>query len=478
MVQSLSLAVVPSKQVYYRPRRPEAGKIFSIIQKNWLKFVAQAELTERNIAGHVTREFEEFLGCGVLAKGFVRLKCEDCDEGRLVPFSCKRRGFCPSCCGRRMNEGAAFLVDNVIPRVPIRQWVLSVPMPVRFWMARNPRLTTAALSIFHRAMAAHYKRVVKKLGVNAEIQTGAVTVVQRFGSALNLNIHFHALLLDGVFVHNHSGAPEFIETLKPTQDEIHELIQTIQKRMLRLFQRRGLVGDYEDAPPPADVEEAGQSTLEALCQSASIQYKMALGEQADRRVRRIGSLGFVGEKAALSGELSASLGGYSLHANTYVQKNDRPELERLCRYILRPPVAEERIELKGASVVYKLKTRWSDGTSAIVLTSTEFIEKLVALIPQPRIHLIRFHGILAPHSKLRAAVVPSSKLDGKRRIKSRPPRLAWAALLKRVFKVDLQKCPKCGGEVRFVAAIVKADTIEAILRHLGLPTQAPKFVPP
>lgn len=227
----------------------------------------------------------------MLAKGFVRLKCEDCNEWGLVPFSCKRR----------MNEGAAFLVDNVIPRVPVRQWVLSFPMPVRFWMARNPRLTTAALSIFHRAMTAHHMESgKKKLGVNAKIQTGAVTVVQRFGSALNLNIHFHALLLDGVFVERaNGGKPEFIETLKPTQGEIHDLIQTIQKRMLKLFQRRGLVGSYEDAPPPEPMGVgADQSSLQAFCQGASVQYKVALGESSGRRVRRIGSLGCLGERAA------------------------------------------------------------------------------------------------------------------------------------------------------------------------------------
>ena len=294
-------------QSSYRPRQAQSGRVFELVQKNWLKFVAVARNAELGPAPYVVREFEEFLGCGVLAKGFVRLKCENCDENKLVPFSCKRRGFCPSCCGRRMNEGAAFFVDNVFPHVPVRQWVLSFPMPVRFWMARNPHLTTHALQIFHRAMKSHYRQAAKKLGVVDEIHTGAVTVVQRFGSALNLNIHFHALLLDGFFVVEKDSAaiglaPKFIETPKPTQEEVLALMQTIQERMLRLFRRRGLVTEFE-AEAPADCSQ-DQASIEAMCQGASVQYRLALGATPGGRVRRIGSLGFIGEQPKPDGELS------------------------------------------------------------------------------------------------------------------------------------------------------------------------------
>ena len=77
--------------------------------------------------GFVEQEFRDFLTCGVLAHGFARLRCADCAFERLVPFSCKGRGFCPSCGGRRMTECAARLVDEVLPRVPVRQWVLTLP---------------------------------------------------------------------------------------------------------------------------------------------------------------------------------------------------------------------------------------------------------------------------------------------------------------------------------------------------------------
>ena len=86
-----------------------------------------------------------------------------------------------------------------------------------------------------------------------------------------------------------------------------------------------------------------------------------------------------------------------MHAGTYVHKNDRAGLERMCRYLLRPPVAEDRLEIKVSTngqerVVYKLKSPWRDGTKAILLSGVEFVEKIVAIIPQPRIHGTRFHG--------------------------------------------------------------------------------------
>lgn len=473
------------RQPTYVSRDPAAGRVFSVVQRSWRKFEQEARRVDKAPAPYVAREFEKFLGCGVLARGFIRLKCDSCSENRLVAFSCKRRGFCPSCCGRRMNDGAAFFVDHVFPQVPVRQWVVSYPIPVRFWMARNPRLITQSLEIFHRALRAHYVRAAKKLGATGQIQTGAVTVIQRFGGALNLNVHLHALVLDGVYVVSGDSPPVFIETPRPTQDEVMALIQTLQSRMLRALQRRGLVQklEAESGGEAADLEE----TIEAVCQGASVQYRMATGGQPGRPVRRIGSLGAIGEDPAPTGELSAIIGGYSIHANTYVHKNNRAELERLCRYVLRPPVAEERLELKGDTVVYKLKSPWRDGTRAIMFSGTEFIEKLVAIIPQPRIHQTRFHGVLAPHAEVRKLIVPAPAAVPPRAAgvgataesvkNAKPQRLRWAELLSRVFGIDLKHCP-CGGNLTVIAAITDPDITRKILEHMGLPATIPRFAPP
>ncbi len=174
---------------------------------------------------HVTREFEEYLACGRLENGFVRVACESCRHEILLAFSCKRRGFCPSCGARRMAETAALLVDDVIPHKPIRQWVLSFPYPLRFLLASNPQVVTKVLGIVNRAISTH---LIKKAGFKkTEAHTGTVTLIQRFGSALNSNIHFHALFIDGIYQEKNNGKLRFHRVNAPTAKELNTLIATI-----------------------------------------------------------------------------------------------------------------------------------------------------------------------------------------------------------------------------------------------------------
>ncbi|MGK5088568.1 transposase zinc-binding domain-containing protein, partial [Bdellovibrionota bacterium FG-2] len=117
----------------YRPRDPTQALIYQVVQKNWLSFVRDREEEGRYLPSHIKREFQAFMGCGVLANGFVRLKCDGCKHEKLVAFSCKKRGFCSSCGARRMSEQTAFYTDWVFPEAPVRQWVISFPMPLRYW---------------------------------------------------------------------------------------------------------------------------------------------------------------------------------------------------------------------------------------------------------------------------------------------------------------------------------------------------------
>jgi hypothetical protein len=138
-------------------------------------------------------------------------------------------------------------------------------------------------------------------------------------------------------------------------------------------------------------------------------------------------------------------------------------------------------------VVLKLKTPWRDGTTHLVMSPLEFMQRLAALVPRPRLHLIRFHGVLARNAKLRAMVVPqgpeppaqTASPDGCEAncTHHRPVRLSWAKLLKRVFELDLEHCPNCGGELKIIAAILEQPVIEKILTHLGLQARAPPRAP-
>ena len=142
-------------------------------------------------------------------------------------------------------------------------------------------------------------------------------------------------------------------------------------------------------------------------------------------------------------------------------------------------------------MLLKLNTPWRDGTTHLVMSPLEFMQRLAALVPRPRLHLIRFHGVLAPNAKLRAPVVPqgpevaepateaavASECEAET-VQGRPHRISWARLLKRVFDIDMQHSPNCGaGELKIIAAILERPVIEKILTRLGLEPQAPPKAP-
>ncbi len=206
----------------YERRRPEETTLYQVVQDHVETFFAQVEQeTGAGLPQFVKDEFEAFLGCGMLAHGFLRLRCGDCAHEKLVAFSCKRRGFCPACGARRMAETAAHLVDHVIPRVPVRQWVVSFPIPLRHLLATQPQLLSPVLQVIHRALSTF---VIHQAGLTrTQAQTGAVTLIQRFGSAANLNIHLHCLMLDGLYRLT-DGVPVFQSVPVPTAEQLQALL--------------------------------------------------------------------------------------------------------------------------------------------------------------------------------------------------------------------------------------------------------------
>jgi len=171
----------------YQPRHPEKTALYRIIQQHHHTFQQQIEEeTSHTLPKFITQEFDAYLQCGILAHGFLRLACEECRHETLIAFSCKGRGFCPSCGARRMVETAQHLISAVIPHVPVRQWVLSLPILLRYLLAAQPQLLNPLLEIIHRAINSH---LLKKAGLKTtEGQSGGVTFIQRFGFALNLNM--------------------------------------------------------------------------------------------------------------------------------------------------------------------------------------------------------------------------------------------------------------------------------------------------
>jgi len=326
--------------------------------------------------------------------------------------------------------------------------------------------------------------LIRQAGVKrSEAATGAVTLIQRFGSAANLNIHLHGLVLDGVYCTTGEGVPVFHPAPALTNEKLQGLLGKIITRILRLLTREGHLVEEEGVSYVADAQGIiNPDNLLAPLQAASCTYRIAFGPRAGRKVL---SLQYAASRAApMTQPLCANAHGFSLHAGVRCAAEQRSELEHLCRYITRPAIANERLSVNHAGqVVLKLKTPYRDGTSHIVMSPLEFMQRLAALVPRPRLHLIRFHGVLAPHAKLRAAIVPipaqtttghagdcEHAHDGR-------ARMSWARLLKRVFDLDVERCGQCGGKMRIITAIEEPAVIERILTHLGLSAQPPPRAP-
>jgi len=303
-----------------------------------------------------------------------------------------------------MADTAAWLVDEVIPHVPVRQWVLSVPWRVRFALAKDAKLLTKALAIFIAELFRDVRRRTKPAGpgrrrpvqgglalrsANPGREAGAVTGVQRFGGAINLNVHFHTLTLDGVF---ESG--QFREAPKPTDEDVRRVLVRVRSRIERMLVKAGITEEEPtEAAEPMD-----------LFQAASIQGMVAMSEE----VRGVTVVGGNSEKASerKPRRLCAEKKGYSLHAAVRMKANDRTGLEILCRYVLRPSYSQDRMtELPDGRIQYEFRREWENGSSHVILTPMELMEKLSALIPPPRYHLVRYHGVLAPRAKRRKEVV-------------------------------------------------------------------------
>jgi putative transposase/transposase-like zinc-binding protein len=298
----------------YAPRDPSHTVLYHVIAEPLETFLASLadDPEATGLPTYMQREFYDYVRCGILAHGFLRLGCDTCKKELLVPFSCKRRGFCPSCAGRCMAQMAA-----------------------------------------------------------------------------------------------------------------------------------------------------------------SVQQRIAFGARAGQRVRRIGAgFGHESETPRRTGPRCASVHGFSLHANTHISAHRHDQLERLMRSTARGAVSLERLqEDANGDLVYTFTHPWADGTTGITLSPLELLEKLAALVPLPRVHLVRYAGCLAPHSHLRMTIRPTPRQQGvdEAETPTGTPYWHWARLLGRVLHLVMVTCPFCQcGTLRLIAVITQGAVIRKILRHLKL----------
>jgi hypothetical protein len=471
----------------YNPRHPERTLLYQTIAQHyetWLELVCAGQFDgqgdHHTPKPYVRQAFRKYLECGIFAHGFARARCDDCGHDYFVAFSCKGRGVCPSCNTRRMVQTAAHLSDHVFPRLPVRQWVLSVPKRLRYFMQGDAVVLNMVLRIFLRVIAQslqdHCASVVHV--DKAALHIGAVAFIHHFGSSLNKHVHFHVCVLDGVFEEVQSDAAVAADNKATSANVIFhpasgiddtamaQAQATLRKRILRAFVGRGLLQSF-------DAQEM-------------------LGYQHS---------------------------GFSLDAGVCIQAHDRAALERLLRYCARPPFAMDRLRKEGATLVYRCAKQHSEPSSdkrgakadELHLTPLELIERIAALIPPPRTHRHRYFGVLAPNSPLRCAVTalaapvqplaaqaqsvtmsatmsagvpgvaPADKASPPTPEPTQPKRTPahylWAVLIARIYEVFPLLCPICGGHMRIIAFITHSADIRQILDHIGVESEPPKISP-
>ena len=374
----------------YERRRPEKTPLYKVVAEHLEGWLETRAVAEHPVSAHVERELRSYLTCGILCFGFGRGRCASCGQGFVVAFSCKGRGVCPSCNGRRMAQTAAHLVDRVIPPVPVRQWVISVPKRLRCFLADRPSAVAALTRIFIEEIerllctAAGPTRAGDRPSV-ARPRLGAVSFLHRFGSAINHHVHLHACATDGVFVPTGDGPPAFLPARLITQADLATLTEKVRRRVVRWFRMQRLI----DADAAADM-------------------------------------------------LARENSGFSVDASVRIALIDRDVpsyfqgLEHLLRYCARPPFALERLSVirgedgRATKVRYVLprhkaanwvgpgrgrKSTRPDASGVVELSPFEFLDRLADLVPRPRKHRHRYHGVFAPNHKLRSAVTAHDKRE-------------------------------------------------------------------
>jgi hypothetical protein len=310
----------------YVPRNPADTVLYNVVAENIESFLARQQERGRVVPRFVERELRGFLDCGVLARGFVRVHCDVCRMDRVVAYSCKHRGFCPSCGGRRMAETAAHLVDHVFPEVPVRQWVLSVPFHLRYRLAYDSSLVGAVAQIFVRAI---FSSILRRAGIpssNRKARCGAVGFIQRFSDALNLDPHFHVMAMDGIYIENGENELTFVRVGPPSDAEVARVADRVHRRVLRLLEQRGLSRQAD--PEEADTLRREEPLLAELY-SASITGRVATGPRAGRRIVMMGDAMGCEHAEMKPGRCCASIEGFSVHAGVGVPARDRMRLEDL-----------------------------------------------------------------------------------------------------------------------------------------------------
>jgi hypothetical protein len=303
-----------------------------------------------------------------------------------------------------------------------------------------------------------------------------------------LHPHWHSAVLDGVFVQSRPDeAPGFRALRAPTRAEQQQVGWEVCQKVTKLLQARGVLLDGE----PGEDALSQDEPLLASCATGSLLNRSVLGPRAGQGVLALGmtprggarEVGSSPEEHAAAARRPAH--GWDVHAGVRVPAGERKQLERLLRYMLRPPLSEARLlRLPDGRVRLRLQRPWRNGTRFLVFQGIDFLARLVPLVPPPRVHQVVAHGVLAPRSRLRSQVVPAPPEEeapappqqlplplSPARIRARAGRRRYiprALLMKRTLEIDPLVCPRCGRQMRVGEAVTEAEKIREMLSARGI----------
>ncbi len=399
----------------YQPRNPQASHYFQCTQDHFEQLEMVWDDQYANRYGiwrpHIRDVIYQYLDCGDLHHGFARVRCPDCKYEYILAFSCKQRHFCPSCHQKRVILFGQELCENILKHVPHRQWIFSIPKRLRIYFMYDRRL----LAKLSRCAWNVVRRYLTEAVPYDDAVPGAVITVQTFGDALNFNPHLHIIATDGCFYGNGS----FIVCPRPDGKTLDELFR---HEVFKLLKSEGKITD-------------------------SIMENMMNWRHT----------------------------GFNVYCGDAIWPNNKEGLENLARYIIRASFSQERmtyIPIEDSSagapeVLYKSK----DGKTQYRFQPLDWLALLTTHIPNKNEQLARYYGFYSNKSRgLRIKAETDDEVPSliESDVSLSSFRKRWAALIRKIYKVDPLICPKCQGTMRIISAIRDPKIVEKILRHLDL----------
>jgi hypothetical protein len=415
--------------VPYRPRRPRESALYRLTEQHLETFKQVYDERFAQRYGFWSAEIERtllgFLDCGVPESGFARVRCDACRREFLVALSCKMRGFCPSCHAKRSVVWAEWLVEQILAPVAHHQWVFTVPKRLRLFFLYDRSLLGELSRCAWRTVRDLYRAGLE----DRHAVPGMVVSIQTYGELANWQPHLHCLVSSGVT----DRAGEFLPLDLPPSAVAEELFR---RRVLRMLVRRGKL-----------------------------------------------------DEDAAAGMLSWTHSGFSIHNAIRVEPEDPAGLERLGRYLVHPPIVQERLDYHGPSAPSTYRGRRPHplrGEDSLACDPLEMLARLCQHVPPRGFHLTRLYGAYANRTRAarrRLAAGPTAHAPGPGSDRTawtpaqRERRRQWARLIAKVFEVDPLRCT-CGQTMRVVSFILDPAVIRKILRHLARQPEPRAHAPP